>query len=383
MTLIARILIDDDAVPVFFADTLLSTEGKWPFQVDIAAGLDINALLPSDAECQIAGTVQKINMIGDRVVVAWAGDTGQAREIIRSIAELEKCNRLTFSTLDELIDASKSKIKDSVALIGVLITKDERGEIVGLEWFDFNGDLRTGTVGGTFYDIMVAGTGKTTFLRLLNDLLPTFEKNGDLLAHADQIAASLISTFFPNEIMTGGNLMEWWGGAFEIATFNADAKAIQKVSDILFTFWRVVPGKTDSVELALVPRFIKQGYFSDALVVQDLKAEITNGKLQQPILHTHMVLPILKAKEDYDFNLAELGNFSHKMLCAFILPHETVSPEDIGVRVYWNAEGEDKFHINVTPNALHLAISKDFVATLESDITAMLGVTAKLCMLKN
>jgi hypothetical protein len=375
MTLIARILIDDDAVPLFFADALLSAEGKWPFQVDITASQDINALLPSDAECQIAGTVQKINVLSDRVVVAWAGDTDQAKRVIGSIAKLDQDNRLTFATLSQLIEASKDEIKDTVALIGVLFTRNDIGEVINAEWFDFNGDLRFLNSGNVSYDVMVAGTGKNTFLKLFDELLPTFEDNSDLLALADQIAASLISTLFPYEIMTGGNLLEWWGGAFEIATFNTEAKAIQKVSDILFTFWRVTPGKEGQVELALVPRFIKQGYFEDALVLQDVKADISDGKMARPVLHAHMVLPLLKSKVDYDFSKAELGNFSHKMLCAFILPHDAVSPEDIGVRVYWNANGEDKFDIALTSELLSLSIAKEFVATLESDIASMLGVS--------
>jgi hypothetical protein len=322
-------------------------------------------------------------VISDRLVVAWAGDTRQARTILQSIADLDQQDQLTFDALDELIDRSKAKIKDSVALIGVFITKDKRGDITDFKWFDFNGDLKTGTVNNTFYDVMVAGTGKTKFLQLLNDLLPTFESTDDMLAHANQLAASLISTFFPNEILTGGNLMEWWGGAFEIATFCPDAKAICKVSDIMFTFWRVVPGKNNSAELALIPRFIKQSYFSDALVIQDLKAVIAKGKLQQPLLHAHVVLPLLKSKENYDFNLADFGDFSHKMLCIFILPEESVAPEDIVVRVFWNAKGEDNFHIDVTTKTLHLKISNDLINTIESDISAVLEVPVKLSMLIN
>lgn len=383
MTLIARILIEEDAVPVFFADALLSAEGKWPFQVDITASQDINALLPSDTACQIAGTVQKINVLSDRVVVAWAGDTDQAKQVIGSIAKLDQDKRLTSATLSQLIEASKDKIKDTVALIGGLISKNDIGEITNVEWFDFNGNLRFLNSGNVSYEVTVAGTGKNTFLKLFNELLPTFGDNSDLLVLADKIAASLISTLFPYEIMTGSNLMEWWGGAFEIATFNSDTKSIQKVSDILFTFWRVTPGKDDQVELALVPRFIKQGYFTDALVLQDVKAEILDGKMELPVLHAHMILPLLKSKTDYDFSKAELGNFSHKMLCAFILPHDAVSPEDIGVRVYWNADGEDKLDITLTPDSLGISIAKEFVATLESDIASMLGVSTKFCKLQN
>lgn len=383
MTLIARILIDDDAIPLFFADALLSTEGKWPYQVDITASQNINALLPGDPECQIAGTVQKLNVLSDRVVVAWAGDTNQARQLIGSIAKLDRDNRLTLATLGNLIDASKSEIKDTVALIGGLFTRNDSGEVINAEWFDFNGDLRLLNSGNISYDVMVAGTGKNTFLKLVDELLPTFDDRSDLLVLADQIAASLISTLFPYEIMVGGNLLEWWGGAFEIATFNTEAKTIQKVSDILFTFWRVTLGKEAGVELALVPRFIKQGYFEDALVLQDVKADISDGKMELPVLHAHMILPLLKSKTDYDFSKAELGNFCHKMLCAFILPHDAVSPEDIGVRVYWNSDGEDKFDITLTSEFLSVSIAKEFVATIESDISSMLGASAKFCKLQN
>jgi hypothetical protein len=71
------------------------------------------------------------------------------------------------------------------------------------------------------------------------------------------------------------------------------------------------------------------------------------------------------------------------MLCIFILPEESVAPEDIVVRVFWNAKGEDNFHIDVTTKTLHLKISNDLINTIESDISAVLEVPVKLSMLIN
>lgn len=375
MTLIARILIEDDAVPVLFADALLSCEGKWPRQVDIATGMDVNSLLPSDLERQIAGTVQKLNVLSDRVIVAWAGDTEKAKLIIEKIAKLDREDCLTTDTLCQLIDESLDKIKDELALIGVLISKDE---VPDIQWFDFNGTLNYLKFGNLSYEVIVAGSGKKTFLNHLNKLLPTLDEQQDLLVLSDQISASLISTLFPYEIMTGGNLAEWWGGAFEVATFDRDSRAIRKVSDILFTFWRVIPDDKGGVFLVMVPRFIKQSYFEDVLVIQDVKAEVADGQMKSPVLHAHMVLPILKSKSDYDFKKAELGNFDHKMLCAFILPHDDVSPEDIGVRVYWDADGVDKFSISLSADSLKLSIAKEFLTTLESDVSDSLGINLRV-----
>ena len=92
MTLIARARIG--SVPVYWGDLLLSMKGDNARPVNIPAADNVNALLPTKRSRSISGTTQKLNIISDRLIIAWAGNHIHARATIREIADLERAGKL-------------------------------------------------------------------------------------------------------------------------------------------------------------------------------------------------------------------------------------------------------------------------------------------------
>jgi hypothetical protein len=201
----------------------------------------------------------------------------------------------------------------------------------------------------------------STFPQIENLALLGCARNCNFLS--ERLLLAWAGTFFPHEIMTGGHLLEWWGGAFEIATF--DNGSIRKRSNVLFTLWRLIPNIDGSYQLALAPRFIKQHYFDDALIVQDLKVVIQgNGCIGMPTLSVHTVLPLLKNEPDYDFSMLQLGDFSHTMLCVYVLPIDGAECDEVFTKIISDDAGVRNIQLAVDTNSVKIGVEGSFVSEL-------------------
>jgi hypothetical protein len=347
--------------PMYFADALI-TQQDLPWDPrSVVAAENINQHLPADREFSIAGMRQKLNFLSERLLLAWAGSEHQARQLFRVLMELERDDCLTMENIEQVIEGAPFESFDELSIIGTLMTPDQEGGGVTITQFDFNvkiADLKRHEGSVTAY-----GTGAKRFFAVLPDLLQPIHVQEEKFIKAEQLAAGLIGTFFPHEIMTGGHLLEWWGGAFEIATF--DNGSIRKRSNVLFTLWRLIPNIDGSYQLALAPRFIKQHYFDDALIVQDLKVVIQgNGCIGMPTLSVHTVLPLLKNEPDYDFSMLQLGDFSHTMLCVYVLPIDGAECDEVFTKIISDDAGVRNIQLAVDTNSVKIGVEGSFVSEL-------------------
>src|ERR671924_1790044 len=92
MTLAA--LYQVDGRPVFLGDVLVSGIPLADGQVSLPVAKNINAILPETQKLKVAGLAQKINLFNDRLVVAFAGDGNQARDIAEVLSILAKLDSL-------------------------------------------------------------------------------------------------------------------------------------------------------------------------------------------------------------------------------------------------------------------------------------------------
>ena len=86
MTMIAR--LTRNGVPLYLGDLLMTRDGRGSEKIDIPTVADVNAKFPPEVARSVVGLAQKLNLISDRLVVAWAGNLLQARSLIREIAEM-------------------------------------------------------------------------------------------------------------------------------------------------------------------------------------------------------------------------------------------------------------------------------------------------------
>ena len=159
MTLIAR--IRKDGVPVYVGDLLLSREGETRQPISIPVADDINSKLPLGTSWSIVGTRQKLNIINDRLVVAWAGHQVQARVLAKEIRDAVAAGATSYKEICRVIEGVEERDRNDVALIGTALTPDQQG--IRLEHFSYAADKAT--IGST--ELVAAGTGADDLLRLL------------------------------------------------------------------------------------------------------------------------------------------------------------------------------------------------------------------------
>src|SRR5262249_29896123 len=142
--------------------------------------------------------------------------------------------------------------RNDVSLIGSILIPGQ-GRQIGLQHFQYRAEKRL--VGST--EIVAAGTGADDLMDLAPQIIPALPKNGSAVesfAWAKQLGIALSGALVGHESMTGRNILDWWGGAIEIASIEQDR--FQKASNILHTIWRVIKVENRRYEIRLVPKFL-------------------------------------------------------------------------------------------------------------------------------
>jgi hypothetical protein len=122
-----------------------------------------------------------------------------------------------------------------------------------------------------------------------------------------------------------------WGGGFEAVTFRLDSGGgsgrLQKVGDILHTFWKVDLSSAD--QSRFIPSFYKTTYWQDALIVRYARFDSADARTFHLAMNSfELIPPLLKDAKDYD--LDEIGevDFSYKVLCCHV---SVERPNGLGV----------------------------------------------------
>lgn len=307
MTLIAQLFIR--GAPIIVGDILLSTDVRTGLRTDLPLVGNINQLLAERGLSFEVGFAQKVNILSDRLVVAWSGPVDEAERALRILSAVASRHDLTRADIEtELLSIDPDRIS-RLHLIGLLVT-DVHGHQVSASSFQIRSS-RVDVPGlGAVY---AAGTGKNAFLRLLEGTDWTLA--GD--ANVSLVAYSLVGELIDKELRRGGTIAEKWGGGFEAVTFRTDLGRFQKVGEVLHTFWSVdlsVPG-----EAQFTPWFYKTSYLRDALVVRYVRFnKIADRTFQVAMNSFELIPPLLRSKTDYDLDEPNAVDFSHEVLCCHV-----------------------------------------------------------------
>jgi len=218
---------------------------------------------------------------------------------------------LTPSDIRSELEAIEHSQVDKLQLLGLLIL-DVRATTVSAHIFSF-GALEAIEVPrlGTVY---AAGSGRDEFIRLLGEA----DWTAGTGANAFQVARALLGALVNQEYRTGGTIENRWGGGFEAVAFSSDTGRLQKVGDILHTFWTVNLEAPDNAHLA--PLFYKTTYWRDALIIRYARFEGSpEGNIQLTMNALELIPPLLSEVKDYDLNEVGTVDFSYKALCCHVL----------------------------------------------------------------
>ena len=377
MTLIARIRFR--GMPLYIGDLLVSRDGEAAEQVDIPASKDINAMLPTSVGRSIVGLQQKIIIVNDRLIVSWAGSYIQARALIRDIRTAVDRGASSYEAIDEVIENVPESDRNDVSLIGTVLTPDsEQRGATRLSNFHY------GACRCVFGDVEVvaAGTGADDLFQLLQQILaaeplPNCDRESDEFFNCVmKLGYALTAYLVGDETSTGQNILDWWGGAFEVATYTSGK--FEKFSNSLHTSWRAVRVNPEKYEIQLGPRFVKYDYFGNALVAQTLN--LSSGQAKGLVnIEEHscrIYTPFLESESDSDFSKFSIPSFSHKALCCYVFIEPQVENLRNLVRVYYSDSGDTPFRLQVRSKNIQFSLRDDLIRDIENSISTATGINA-------
>jgi hypothetical protein len=374
MTMIAR--LRRNGVPLYLGDLLITREGGGFETIDIPTVADVNAKLPSGVARSVVGLAQKLNLISDRLVVAWAGNLLQARSLIREIAErVAEGTAMKWQDVASIIDAIPAVDKNDVSLIGTILTPAGSS---GVDLQHFNYCAERKCINGT--EIVAAGSGADDLIALASQTNSVAMPEDNLLWAVRQ-GLALPAPLVGYEASTAGNILDWWGGAIEIA--GVANRRFQKATNILHTIWRATRSDEACYEIKLIPKFIKYDYFEDVLLVQTLDLSDPprsgSGDIIEHALRCYT--PLLKNSRQYDFSKLVIPDFNHHTLCCYVSMTPKLSGADF-VRIYHSDTGDTPFRVSPSvrrisgqPMAL-ISFQDRLKIDLEEAITSATGLRA-------
>jgi hypothetical protein len=308
MTLISRLAPRD--VPIVIGDVLLSSERRTGLRTNLPLVGDINQVLANRGAPFEVSFAQKVNILSDRLVVAWAGPMDQAERALRILSNAASSGQISnehdFQREWDAID------RDSISqlqLVGILVTDIFGDQIRACGLSRNTPPIEMANLGA----VHAAGSGREEFIQLLaqTDWTIGGAANEHLVAHT--VVAALVN----KEYRQGGTIDNRWGGGYEAATFVTDLGRFQKCGDVLHTFWKVDTSVPDTVHFGSA--YYKTTYWRDALILRSARFDVqADGTYQLAENSLELIPPLLRDASDYD--LEELGSvdFSHKVLCCHV-----------------------------------------------------------------
>jgi hypothetical protein len=308
MTLVAQLTINKE--PMLIGDVLLSSESRTGMKVNLPLIGDINKILSDNGFPFEVDFAQKLHIFNGRIAVGWSGPSIQAKRALEVISAISTQDSLTQADIERELRAVDQEKINQLQLVGLVI-EDTTGPNVQYSVFAMNAPFMDVP---NFGRVCGAGSGASAFFELL--------QKGNWLAQANanayMVAHGLLGALTNQEYRTGNTIANRWGGGFEALTFSSNSKRLEKIRDVLHTFWVVKDEHDDAI--GMLPFFYKTTYWHDVLIlrtasVEQLRDDTFNLKTNDITL----IPPVLKSIEDYD--RSELGevDFSYRAVCCHVL----------------------------------------------------------------
>jgi hypothetical protein len=285
MTLAA--ILSFEQCPIIIGDLLLSgDESTSGDRIGIPAHSDITDVFPKGSGYSITGMSQKVILISDKCVLAWAGSKVAASVVVGDFVSMASNKTLSLASILEYINKKDDHIGSlPLSIVGWVLD--------GNECFPFFMDAENASL-PPYEHTYVIGSGKQALLDVIGGLeaVPV-AKGSDPYREAVVRAMSLLGLFYQVELNTQTNLLHFWGGGYEIALIIDGS--FKKLDDVTFVFWRA-DVSSDKIKI-MSPHFIlKQKYFEDELVIRSAKIIESSGTRISADDNSYLVLPVQKNK---------------------------------------------------------------------------------------
>lgn len=335
MTLIAA--FSPQGYPLVFGDLLLTGPRLTSTnQVAVPANSEAHDFF-GDSEWGIVGLRQKVNLVGKKCAIAWAGSCLGAKIAISGLQTLAASESLTADRILQYLQDEPDLKSHDASFVGMVATEQ------GIHQFQFAANtLKSGALGQVFY----AGSGSAAIEEFSNILLNTDTKVtgnptvADLgIANALNLGGLLLQSEFRGGD-SAATLRQFFGGGYEIAYF--DGNEMRKFGDVTFVFWEAQV-TSNAVHVSLPQFLLKQVYIEDDLLIRSAQIAVDpqDGTPRVVNEQRHLIRPLVSGTSALNA-LANGGfSFESRMLCHCIAVRDPSSLIRIYTRVQrYSADSE-------------------------------------------
>jgi hypothetical protein len=304
---------------------------------------------------------QKLYVFDGRLAVGWsANDHMQAERVLKVLREVAKRPNVTGpDVLEELAAIDPGQIED-LSLLGNLIQAVNGNEI---RCTTFGGKFIAESVAG-FGEVQAAGSGARTFIEMLH-------RGGPLPSGSNHISTVLpiLGTLLNNELTTGQSIDERWGGAFEAVGFSERTGRLEKLDNVLHTFWMW----RDDEKIDFQPRFYLTRYWDDLLLLRSAEYEAnenpTHGNLIMRLKSNKLQLvpSLLRGVIDDDAEKIGHVDFSYDYTCCHVWFRDAKSRETPRMAMLVGGQRGGLYDIDLSvakDGSLHLTVPVETVSNL-------------------
>ena len=356
MTVIARFEVR--GIPMLVGDALLSAEPSVERSVSLPLIPGVNRHLPTTAARIVAGMTQKLNIVTDRLTIAWAGSYEQAVRTFSSIRPVAERANCSADDIQQVIEDIDPHHRNQLHLLGYLSTPEGNGH--RFQFLRLNVDRR---YGGPIGDLYIAGTGDVQFVNVLADVVDMQNPSATSETLPWAFGATLIGHLVRLEWTDASNILSWWGGAFEVATIRRGR--FEKIGNILHLFLTYEP----SGNLRLHPLLYKMDYWQDILTIRAIQIG-EHGRVTREDLH--LIQPIFRRNDEYNFAEFRVPSLKCQTLCAHVFIENSRGDPNTFVHVKHQNDGVTDVTILETDSKFDLLISDRLVHHIRSSIDARL-----------
>jgi hypothetical protein len=159
VTLIAAVGLD--TYPVVFGDLLIPGPEQPGSVPDIPSMGEVTNAFPAGSDWSILGLNQKVVLLGDNCVIAWAGAAVFARTVISELRAIASKAPLSIATINTYLSQLDPTVKDQVSFVGWV----RDGEVFHQFWY--RADIAESAMFGR---ISAGGSSATDFVTLASQI---------------------------------------------------------------------------------------------------------------------------------------------------------------------------------------------------------------------
>lgn len=362
MTLIAS--INPNGSPMLIGDLLVSKDKFEIPNIDLPSLGELNNsehLILSNSTKNITPvqTVQKVNILSQNLIVAWAGSYLRAKLILKALRDETANRELSYDLVKNILSDNEDLIGNEVAIIGLLMMPCGT-----VQAFHKNGEMFD--IPG-YSDFIYAGTGGSQYFDTLMNISSDRDEDATTLRYPDALynPAATIWKLLALELITGVPVYNAYGGGFELAYF--DDGGAKKLDDIVHYCW-----KFDINDLAKPPELwngiTKYDYQNDNLIIRRIRA-INQSKIGEtyPVSEMRYIVPPLVLKHGFDKCDMDDVDYAAKWTCNHFYLRTGCDQYFMRSSIFYSSARKSPILANVEMGRLFLQQDMDYLEARRSE----------------